>query len=303
MLISIIITCYNHKEYIKDTLNSIINQTFSDWEIFIWDDSPNNESWDIIQEFVDKYPDKIHAWHNNPSKWIVWNMKFLLSHISNKSEYVAFLEWDDVYLPNNLSEKIKIFQKYPDVKLVYNESSCIDKNWKIIMKKFLKHYWCKYFYKNEKVKLTDLLCGLMPIYSSWSSIMCRTDCIKKYDITIPNSNKNLISDFIFFANVSSNESVYWLSNPLTLYRMHDNNISRSVNNTLCDDLITFWQYLYSLKLIDKNTLSKVKIKSYITLFFSFLRKSLINFGLWFKENFLYALKVFISKIYYTLKLR
>lgn len=144
---------------------------------------------------------------------------------------------------------------------------------------------------------------MTPIYHSWSSLMCSTDCIKKYDITIPNSDKNLISDFIFFSAVSSNESVYWLNYPLTLYRIHNNIISTSTNNTLCNDLITFWQYLYSLKMIDKNTLSKVKVKSYIILCFSFLKKSFLNLRLWLKENFVYALKVLISKIYYAIKFK
>ena len=68
MLVSVIITCYNHKDYIKDTINSIISQTYSDWEILIGDDSPNDDCQYIINEFVSKYPNKIHFWHNTPSK-------------------------------------------------------------------------------------------------------------------------------------------------------------------------------------------------------------------------------------------
>jgi len=304
MLVSIIITCYNHKDYIEDTLNSIINQTYTDWELLIGDDSPGGECWNIIQKFVKKYPDKIHARHNSPSKWIVWNMKFLLSNISKESEYVAVLEWDDLYAPDNLSTKMEIFQKYPNVKLVYNECSTVDKDWHIIKNKSLKNAWCKYFYQDEKIKISDILCSLIPIYHSRSSIMFSVDCIKKYDISIPTlSDKNLISDFIFFTKVSTNEYVYWLTSPLTLYRVHDNNVSTSTNNSLCRDLIIFWKYLYSLNLIDGNTLKKVKTKSYITLCFSFLKKSLLNLVLWFKENSFYALKVIISKIYYSIRMK
>jgi hypothetical protein len=62
-------------------------------------------------------------------------MNFLLEKVSNESEYIAFLEGDDMFTLNNLEEKIKIFEKNKDVKLIYNNFDYIDKNNSIINKK------------------------------------------------------------------------------------------------------------------------------------------------------------------------
>jgi glycosyltransferase involved in cell wall biosynthesis len=65
---SIITTTYRHEKYIRSTIQSIIDQTSSDWELYIGDDSPDFLTWNVISEFVEKYPDKIHAWKHEESK-------------------------------------------------------------------------------------------------------------------------------------------------------------------------------------------------------------------------------------------
>ena len=90
--VSIITTTYKHEKFIAQTIESILSQTFTDWELLIGDDSPDDATWNIIVPYVEKYPDKIHAWYHSPNKGIVGNTNFLLEHISEESEFVAFLE-------------------------------------------------------------------------------------------------------------------------------------------------------------------------------------------------------------------
>lgn len=66
--ISIITTAYNHQEFIGYTIQSIIDQTFSDWELLIGDDSPGEETYNIIKQYMDRYPEKIKARHHTPNK-------------------------------------------------------------------------------------------------------------------------------------------------------------------------------------------------------------------------------------------
>jgi teichuronic acid biosynthesis glycosyltransferase TuaG len=47
--ISIITTTYNHQNYIEKTIQSILDQTISDWELLIGDDSPGEETWEVIE--------------------------------------------------------------------------------------------------------------------------------------------------------------------------------------------------------------------------------------------------------------
>jgi glycosyltransferase involved in cell wall biosynthesis len=90
--ISIITTTYKHEKFIAQTIDSILSQTFTEWELLIGDDSPDDSTWDVIQKYVTLYPGKIYAWHHMPNRGIVCNMNFLISHASPISEYIAFLE-------------------------------------------------------------------------------------------------------------------------------------------------------------------------------------------------------------------
>jgi glycosyltransferase involved in cell wall biosynthesis len=91
-IFSIITTTYKHEKFIAQTIESIISQSFDSWELLIGDDSPDDATWEIIEQYREKYPDKIKAWHHTPNKGIVENMNFLLSQVDPGSEYIAFLE-------------------------------------------------------------------------------------------------------------------------------------------------------------------------------------------------------------------
>ena len=258
--ISIITTAYKHQDFIVETIESILSQTFTDWELLIWDDSPDDLTWNIIQAYVNKYPDKIKAWHNNPNKWIVDNMNFLLENVSVDSEYVAFLEWDDLYTPDNLKEKLKVFERYPEVWMVYNNLDFIDEKWEIFLKNFLKN--TKKFLKNEKISLEYFINSWI-IYWSYSSLMIKTSIIEKMKIINPTNNKLfLVSDSILFWRVASNYNSYWIEKSLTLYRRHNWNLTINWWN-FNDDLIIELEYF---KKIDNNidinyTLLKLKMLS------------------------------------------
>ena len=93
--IAIITTTYKHQDFIAQTIESILSQSFTDWELLIGDDSPDDLTWNIIEKYRKLYPDKIRSWHHIINKGIVANMNFLIEQIASKSEYVVFLEWED----------------------------------------------------------------------------------------------------------------------------------------------------------------------------------------------------------------
>jgi glycosyltransferase involved in cell wall biosynthesis len=90
--VSIITTTYKHQDFIAHTIKSVLSQTYTDRELLIGDDSPDDTTWEIIQEYIDKYPDKIKARHHKPNKGIVDNMNFLIDQADSQSEYISFLE-------------------------------------------------------------------------------------------------------------------------------------------------------------------------------------------------------------------
>jgi hypothetical protein len=83
-------------------------------------------------------------------------MNFLLEKVSNKSKYIAFLEGDDMFTLDNLEEKIKVFEKYKDIKLVYSDLSFINAKNEIILESFFKQRNIK-FYQNEIIPKDEFI--------------------------------------------------------------------------------------------------------------------------------------------------
>ena len=252
MLISIILTTYNHKIFIKDTIESVLKQSFSDRELLIWDDSPNDETWNIIENYTSTY-DNIHAWHHNPNKWIVENMNFLINKMNKKSEYIVFLEWDDILATNYVNDKLKIFNKYPEVNLVYNNIDFINSEWNIIQKDIFNFRNIK-TYKNQKINCNAFVnSNVWPIISR-STIMVKREILTKYPIMSSSWNKNCaISDYDFCFRVSTENKVYYVNSPLTLYRRHSSNLS-AWNINLLEDLSNLIMKYYDEWKISKKTL-------------------------------------------------
>ncbi len=232
--VSIITTTYKHQDFIAQTIESVLAQTYTDWELLIWDDSPDAITRNIIQQYVQRHPDKITAWHHAPNKWIVANLNFLISQISSESNYIAFLEWDDFYTSDNLEKKIAIFNEYPDVKLVYNNLDFIDKNNKVFFTNFLRK--APFYLRNESLS-KELFIKHETFYGSYSTLMIEKKILEEIPIrNITNDKLFGVSDRDLFFRICTKYNCYWLSESLTLYRRHAWNLS--------------WQYI---KLFDDLT--------------------------------------------------
>ena len=244
--ISIITTTYRHQNFIDQTIEAVLNQDYSDWELLIGDDSPDNKTWDIIQKYTKKYPDKIRAWHHTPNKWIVDNMIFLISNISDDSKFIVFLEWDDMIIPTYLQKKTTIFNKYPDVALVYNNLDFIDDGWNIYDKNYLKN--TPFYLKNQKLYKKDFIDNVF--YGSYSSLMIRNDILLKEKIKNPTDNKLFsVSDRDLFFRISTKYKCYGIEEALTLYRRHSGNLSTSWNSRIIDDLMLLAEYYKTINFL------------------------------------------------------
>jgi len=268
--ISIITTTYKHQDFIAETIESILSQTFTDWELLIWDDSPDDETWNIIQTYVNKYPDKIKAWHHSPNKWIVDNMNFLLEKVNPDSEYIAFLEGDDMFTPDNLEEKLKIFEKYEEVWMIYNNLDFINEKWEVFYKNFLKKV--PFYLKNKKLSKENFIKN-ETFYWSYSTLMIKKEILQKEKILNSTNDKLFtVSDWDLFFRISTKYNCYWIKESLTLYRRHNWNVSWD-NLKIFNDLeIQINEYLKNW-FINKN-LFNIKL-SFINLLksVSFLEKN------------------------------
>jgi teichuronic acid biosynthesis glycosyltransferase TuaG len=107
-LVSIIVPSYNSAEYISDTIESVLNQSYNHWEMIIVDDGSSDHTLKVIQKFVKKdIRIKLFINENNSGPAISRNRAIKES----KGRFIAFLDSDDLWLPDKLSLQIDFMIK------------------------------------------------------------------------------------------------------------------------------------------------------------------------------------------------
>lgn len=111
-LVSVIISNYNYEQYLSKAIESVLNQTYHNFEIIVVDDGSTDNSVQIIREYKKKYPDIIKVIEQkNSGQAVAFNRAFEIT----SGEIIAFLDADDYWYPHKLETIIKYHQEYPAV--------------------------------------------------------------------------------------------------------------------------------------------------------------------------------------------
>jgi glycosyltransferase involved in cell wall biosynthesis len=128
-LVSVILCFYNEEKFLAEAVESVIGQTYENWELILVDDGSSDESTAIAKRFASQYRGKIfykqHPRHYNEGLSASRN----LGIASAKGEYIALIDADDVWLANKLEQQLAIFEKHPSVTIIL-ESSLYWYSWK-----------------------------------------------------------------------------------------------------------------------------------------------------------------------------
>lgn len=116
-LISVVIPVYNGSNYMREAVESVLAQTYTNYEILLIDDGSKDNTWEIIQEYVQKYPDKIRGFHKeNGGVSTALN----LGIAEMKGEWFAWLSHDDLWLPEKLEKQVAFMNLCPSGGLYYS---------------------------------------------------------------------------------------------------------------------------------------------------------------------------------------
>ena len=95
--VSIIIPVYNNSKYLRDCLNSVLKQTLDNIEIIAIDDYSTDDSFDMLQEYQNKYPEKLRIIRNNKNMGVGYTRNLGISMSTGK--YIGFVDGDDYINP------------------------------------------------------------------------------------------------------------------------------------------------------------------------------------------------------------
>ena len=110
--ISVVMPVYNSEKYLRESIESILNQTFNDFEFIIVDDQSTDSSWQIIQEYAAK-DSRIVAVKNTGKKGCYSARN--CGHRLAKGKYIAVMDSDDIALPERLQTQLDFMEQNPDI--------------------------------------------------------------------------------------------------------------------------------------------------------------------------------------------
>ena len=105
-LVSIIMNCHNGEKYLKKSLQSVINQTYKNWELIFWDNRSIDKSKDIVKGFKDK---RFKYFKSKKFNSLYESRNLAIK--KSKGRYICFLDTDDWWLKKKLIYQIDVFRK------------------------------------------------------------------------------------------------------------------------------------------------------------------------------------------------
>ncbi len=124
--VSIIMGVYNCASTLRESIDSIIQQTYENWEFIICDDGSRDNTLEIVQEYADKYPEKFIVLRNKTNKGLnaTLNRCFKMS----KGEYIARQDGDDISVKTRFQQEVNFLNKHSEFAFVSSNMSFFDES-------------------------------------------------------------------------------------------------------------------------------------------------------------------------------
>lgn len=212
--VDILLATYNGEKYLKEQLDSILNQSYANFRLIISDDCSTDNTKLILEEYAKK-DDRIELLFSESNKGIIKNFEFLLKKVQNK--FFMFSDQDDIWKRNKIEESIKKIES-TDSDLVFSDLEVVDEKLNVIC----KSYWKLKGFYNKIKKYNNFDSLYLNNYITGCTIIAKSEWIKKI-LPIPKESKFILHDYWLALIVSQTGKMEYIEEPLIKYRQHKNN--------------------------------------------------------------------------------
>ena len=240
--VSINLCCYNSEKYLRETLDSIVNQTFKDWELVIINDGSADSTESIIHEYMRQgYP---IVYHYQENKGLGFSRNEALKR--SQGEYIAFIDHDDLWMPEKLEKQIPLFEKDYSTGLVFSDAIYFSDKAK--GNRFQ-------LYGNKKPPSGKIFPDLLKRY-----FICLVTVLIKKDVLVNieewfDERLTIAEEADLFMRISYKWKCEYVDKALAVYRIHENSLT-----SLRQDLLQKEQELVLDKLLHLNANIKSEYK-------------------------------------------
>ncbi len=221
--VSIIVPNYNHAKYLSERFQSIINQTFSDYELIVLDDCSSDDSLLILQQWIEKFiqPTRLIVNEKNSgSPFHQWN----LGVSKARGQYIWIAESDDACAPTLLAENVKMLDSNPQVGIAFCQSILVDEKSERLHS-FNENYtftfktdrWKQSFVNTGRKECTQYLIHHNTLPNA-SGILFRKEAYQQAGGGDPKFKLN--GDWMLYARILTHWDLAYQAHELNYFRVH-----------------------------------------------------------------------------------
>ncbi len=209
-LVSVIIPAYNAQNFIKATIQSVINQTYPNWEMLIVDDGSTDETRQVVQKYLADHRIQ-YLYQKNQERAAARNRG--IRHASGK--YIAFLDADDLWLPDKLKVQVEYLHNHPKTGLCFTHYMLINSQGESLGQQAVN-------FATGSNQFYSLLKGNFIANSTVMTPRTILDKVGLFDESLPAFGSE---DWDMWLRIARLYPIHLIDHPLTLYRLHESNTS------------------------------------------------------------------------------
>lgn len=257
--VSVIIPAHNSEKYIRETVESALNQTYPDMEIIVADDGSTDGTFEAIKDFIDCSRIKYlrHKTNQGPAATRNTSIKASTGH------YIAFLDSDDIWNSDKIERQVNFFKKNPGTGVCYCNGTYLHNTERLYPQDELLVSYPNYF---------ELLLNNVIVWPS--SVLFERMIIDETGLM--DERFRYAEDIDFFLQINQKFSFTYLPECLLRRRVHPESIMSSINNRAHNHLLLYNKHKTALSKQQANLFRKFIGK----VMFSYARKNMsaMNFG-------------------------
>ncbi len=218
-LVTVILSAYNHEEYVEECLKSIVEQTYSNLQILVYNDGSKDNTGKVIEDFI-KNQDKKIEYISKDNEGLCKTLNKGLDRA--EGQYIAIIASDDIWLPNKIEEQVNFLENNQNIGLVFSDAYFIRGNARTEEKytQYKKGLSRHFEHSVQKRNLYEAL--LVENFVIAITVMVRKECFERVG-QFDGSLK--FEDYDMWLRISKNYPFGFLDKPLAYYRMHETNVS------------------------------------------------------------------------------
>ena len=218
--VSVIVPNYNHQAFLKERIDTILQQTYQDFELIILDDCSTDDSVNIIESYRDNehVTHIVQNEHNSGSTFLQWDKGVSLA----RGEYIWIAESDDAAHPQFLSTLVEQLEKHPEAVVAYAHSLLVNEKGETVNdKRHARNDGAVIVYDSKRFTRWAML-SINELYNA-SMVVFRHSIYNKIDKSF--QQYHLVGDWKFWMGVCLQGSVIEVCQMLNYFRVHSNKVT------------------------------------------------------------------------------